>query len=264
MADRLVNKRAFITGAAGGIGQACVDAFLKEGALVTIADINLSPAEKYRSSPHIHLEHCDVADVDSLAAAIAGSIERWGGIDILINNAAIVGFCDFLDLTPDLFDSVIATNLKSAVFATQIAAKQMIKQGSGGVVINMSSVNGVLNMPNGLAYNLSKAALIQLTKNNAIALADYDIRVCAIGPGTIATETMRAALAKPGSGGGAAMSRTPMRRPGTPEEVASIAVFLASSEASYITGETIFADGGRLGLNYVMPDRRGDDGARDK
>lgn len=131
----------------------------------------------------------------------------------------------------------------------------MIDQGCGGVIINMSSVNSVLTIPEILAYNLSKGAINQLTRNTAIALAPYGIRVCAIGPGTIMTELSRQSVASDEEKLRAILRRTPIGRAGEPEEIGAIAAFLASTDASYITGEVVYADGGRLGLNYTVPDR---------
>ena len=128
----------------------------------------------------------------------------------------------------------------------------MIEQGTGGVVINMSSVNAVLTIPHLLAYNISKGGINQMTKNTAIALAPHKIRVCAIGPGTIMTELTRNAVWTDEAARRSILSRTPIGRAGEPEEIAAIAAFLASDDASYITGETIYADGGRLGLNYTV------------
>jgi glucose 1-dehydrogenase len=181
---------------------------------------------------------------------VAAAVDQLGGVDILVNNAGITHAADFFDLTEADFDHVIATNLKSAFLAGQAAARHMAAQ-RHGVIINMSSINALLAIPNQIPYAASKAGLTQLTKVMALALAPHGIRVNAIGPGTIVTEMSKAVLA------GAAMeskvlARTPIGRYGQPEEIASVAAFLASDDASYIVGQTIYVEGGRLGLNYTM------------
>ena len=191
-------------------------------------------------------------DRAQIAAAIEATVARWGGLDVLVNNAGIAPRGDILDTDPALFDRVIAINLTAAFHAIQLAAPHMI-EGGRGVVINMSSVNAVLTIPTLLAYNVAKGGLNQLTKNTAIALAPHNIRVVGIGPGTILTELAKKAVLTDDASRRMIMSRTPMGRAGEPEEIAAIAAFLASDDASYITGETIYADGGRLGLNYTVP-----------
>ncbi len=257
MSGRLSNRRAVITGAAKGLGLACAKRFLDEGARVLLADLDEAGlAEALRSlEPYgeaAKTRRCDVAHREEIEAAISACAEAWGGIDILVNNAGIAISADILKIDSDTFNKVIAVNLTSAFHGTQIAARRMIEQGTGGVVINMSSVNAVLNIPHLLAYNVSKGGLNQLTKNTAIALAPHKIRVCGIGPGTVLTELTRNAVWTDEAARRSILSRTPIGRAGEPEEIASIAAFLASDDASYVTGETIYADGGRLGLNYTV------------
>src|SRR5690606_2533156 len=135
----------------------------------------------------------------------------------------------------------------------QAAARQMAAQGAGGAIVNMSSVNAVLAIPDQVPYVVSKGAVNQLTRVMSLALAPHDIRVNAIGPGTIATELARKAVMGSEEARRRLMSRTPMRRLGEPEEVASVALFLASEESSYLTGQIIYPDGGRMALNYTVP-----------
>jgi NAD(P)-dependent dehydrogenase (short-subunit alcohol dehydrogenase family) len=144
-------------------------------------------------------------------------------------------------------------NLKGVFLAGQAAARQMVKQGSGGAIVNMSSVNAILAIPNQVPYVVSKGGINQLTKVMAMSLAPHGIRVNAIGPGTILTELAKTAVLGNREAERKILSRTPMGRMGEPEEVASVAVFLASDEASYLTGQTIYPDGGRLALNYTVP-----------
>jgi glucose 1-dehydrogenase len=254
---RLDGLRILITGAARGIGLACARRFLAEGASVLLTDIDATEGTRAVSSiglpsDRVAFNVCDVAQRDHIALAIETCVTHFGGLDVLVNNACINPHADILTIDDAIFDRVIAVNLKAALHGTQLAARQMIGQGSGGVIINMSSVNAILNIPRILAYNISKAGLNQLTRNTAIALAPHRIRVCGIGPGTIMTDMLRASVWTDDASRKSILSRTPLGRPGEPEEVASIAAFLASKDASYVTGETIYADGGRLGLNYTV------------
>jgi glucose 1-dehydrogenase len=254
MTHRLPDRRILVTGAARGLGLACATRFIAEGAKVMLADVLAEEGEAAARAlgPNAAFIACDVSERSQIEAAIEATVARWGGLDVLVNNAGIAPRGDILDTDPALFDRVIAINLTAAFHAIQLAAPHMIK-GGRGVVINMSSVNAVLTIPTLLAYNVAKGGLNQLTKNTAIALAPHNIRVCGIGPGTILTELARKAVLTDEASRRMIMSRTPMGRAGEPEEIAAIAVFLASDDASYITGETIYADGGRLGLNYTVP-----------
>lgn len=258
MSGRLEGRRAVITGAARGLGLACVRRLASEGARVVLADLDAAEGAAAAASfgdtgGSAVFVRCDVAAMEELEAAIRRCEAEWGGIDILVNNAGMAPAADILSIDEATFDRVIAVNLKAAVFGTQVAARRMIAQGTGGVVINMSSVNAVLNIPHLVAYNLSKGGLNQLTRNAAIALAPHGIRVCGIGPGTVLTELTRNAVWTDEAARRSILSRTPIGRAGEPEEIAAIAAFLASDDASYVTGETIYADGGRLGLNYTVP-----------
>lgn len=260
MSGRLEGRRAVITGAARGLGLACARRFASEGARVVLADLDAAEGAAAAASfgelgGSVVFVRCDVARMEELEAAVLRCEAEWGGIDILVNNAGMAPAADILSIDEATFDRVIAVNLKAAVFGTQIAARRMIAQGAGGVVINMSSVNAVLNIPHLVAYNLSKGGLNQLTRNAAIALAPHGIRVCGIGPGTVLTELTRNAVWTDEAARRSILSRTPIGRAGEPEEIAAIAAFLASDDASYVTGETIYADGGRLGLNYTVPAR---------
>ncbi len=176
---------------------------------------------------------------------------EFGRLECAIANAGIVHACDFLDLAEEDFDRVIRVNLKGVFLTGQAAARQMVKQGGGGTIINMSSVNAVMAIPHITPYVVAKGGVSQLTKVMALALADKGIRVNAIGPGSIATEMAQTILSDPEKARGA-LCRTPMGRFGEPDEVASVALFLASADSSYITGQTIYPDGGRMALNYTV------------
>jgi NAD(P)-dependent dehydrogenase (short-subunit alcohol dehydrogenase family) len=246
-----------VTGAAHGIGRAIAERFVVEGAVLILADIDRIALQSLAAALGQMSVPTDVSrktDVDALFDRVA---HEWNGLDILVNNAGVTHAAELLDLTEEDFDRVMAINLKSALFATQRAARMMK---SGGAVINMSSVNAVLGIPNQIPYALSKGALKQLTNVTALSLAARGIRVNAIGPGTILTNLARSIMTDRAAED-RIMSRTPLGRCGSPEEIASVAVFLASEDSSYLTGQTIYADGGRLGLNYTVavPDRTSDD-----
>ncbi len=254
---RLKDKVTVITGAAAGIGLACAKRFAAEGARVVLSDINAdkgaaAAAEIAETGAEARFVPCDVGDKAQVDAVIAEAVSAYGGLDCAIANAGIVHACDFLDLEEADFDRVIRVNLKGVFLTGQAAARQMAAQGRGGTIINMSSVNAVMAIPAITPYVAAKGGVNQLTKVMSLALVDKGIRVNAIGPGSINTEvfksvnTDQAAMNR-------LLSRTPMGRVGEPDEIASEAVFLASEDSSYITGQTIYPDGGRLALNYTVP-----------
>jgi NAD(P)-dependent dehydrogenase (short-subunit alcohol dehydrogenase family) len=248
---RLHNRRILVTGAARGLGLAIAQRCVAEGAQVMLADV-LPEGEARAAELGATFVHCDVTNRDAIAAAIAATVARFGGLDGLVNNAGIAPKGDIFSETPDQFERVIATNLTAAFHATQLAVPHMIAAG-GGVIVNMSSVNALLTIPALLAYNVAKGGLNQLTRNTAVALAPHNIRVVGIGPGTILTELAKNAVMADAAARDQILSRTPLGRAGEPGEIAAIAAFLLSDEASYITGETLYADGGRLALNYTVP-----------
>jgi NAD(P)-dependent dehydrogenase (short-subunit alcohol dehydrogenase family) len=186
-------------------------------------------------------------------AMIAATMDAFGQIDILVNNAGVTHAADFLDVTEDDFDRVMRINLKSMFLCGQAAARQMVKRQQGGCIINMSSVNSELAIPNQVPYVVSKGGINQLTRVMALNLAPHGIRVNGIGPGTILTELAKKAVLGSAEARRTILSRTPLGRCGEPEEVAAIAAFLASGDASYMTGQTLFVDGGRMALNYTVP-----------
>jgi glucose 1-dehydrogenase len=247
--SRLSGKRAVVTGAAQGIGRAIAEAFTAEGAELLLADIDaerLAATAAEIGQESIVIDVSRKTEIERLFARVA---ERWGGIDILVNNAGVTHAAELDELTEEDFDRVFAINLKSALWATQAAARLMAP---GSAIVNMSSVNAVLAIPNQIPYALSKSAMKQLTNVTALALAPKGIRVNAVGPGSIMTE-MLAGIMTDQTAEERILSRTPLGRCGEPAEVAAVAVFLASSESSYVTGQTIYSDGGRLGLNYTVP-----------
>ncbi len=251
---RLKNKIAIITGAAQGIGYSIAELFVKEGATVYIADTNAdlaNEAAETLGSSAIAVTF-DVSKKDQCMQLVADVVEAEGSLDILVNNAGILRTGDVLEISEEDFDAVLAVNLKGVFLLSQAAAKVMVGQETGGSIINMSSVNALLTIPNILPYNVSKGGLNQLTRVMAVSLAQKGVRVNGIGPGSIATDMLNKVM-EDEAARHAILSRTPMGRTGRPDEIANIALFLASEESSYITGEIIYADGGRLGLNYTSP-----------
>jgi glucose 1-dehydrogenase len=250
---RLRNKSAIITGAAGGIGLACARLFVDEGARVLLTDVNEAGLRAAQASlPDALIHVCDSSQRPQVQAAVDAAGQAFGTIDILVNNAGIVHAAHFLELAEQDFDRVLAVNLKGYFLFGQAVARAMVAKGVHGSIINMSSVNAVLAIADQVPYVVSKGGVNQLTKVMALALAEQGIRVNGIGPGTIATELAKKAVLGSEAARQKILSRTPQGRLGEPEEIAHLAVFLASDEASYLTGQTLYADGGRLALNYTV------------
>lgn len=263
---KLKDRVAVITGAAQGIGAACARAFAQEGARVVVSDVNEVGAAAVvkdiaaagGTALACRADVTERADAERLVE-FAGA--QLGALDVWVNNAGIVHAADFLDLQEADFDRVLRVNLKGAFLCGQAAARRMAAQAPRrdaqgndvrGVILNMSSVNAVVAIANQVPYTVSKGALNQLTRVMAIALAPLGIRVMGIGPGSIATEMLKTAVLTNEAARTRILSRTPLGRLGEPEEVARLAVFLASDDASYLTGSTVYPDGGRLALNYTM------------
>lgn len=253
---RLQNRIAIITGGARGIGLACAARFVAEGATVVISDVEDSAGAAAAKAIGATYEHCDVTRLSDVAALVAAVVKKFGAVDILVNNAGIAMPGDFLEVTEADFDKVLSINLKGSFLMLQACAREMVKQAKAGrkpgAIVNMSSVNDTLAIPTIVSYCVSKGGVSQLTHATSIYLAAHGIRVNAIGPGSINTDMYRGVVADPAAVK-RVMSRTPLGRPGEPSEVASVAAFLASDDASYVTGETIYVDGGRMPLNYLVP-----------
>ncbi len=243
---------ALVTGAAQGIGYACAEAISENGARLVLADINgegVAAAAEKLGGDTVGLT-CDLGNPDQIAAMFDRIEADIGPVSILVNNAGIAAPGDFLETTLDQFRKVIDVNLVGTFLALQRAAKTMVAEGIEGAIVNMSSINAVVAIPAIAAYCASKGGVMQLTKASALALAPHNIRVNAVGPGSIDTEMMAGVNANP-EAMKMVMSRTPLQRVGTPREIGDVVAFLASDKASYITGETIYVDGGRIGMNYT-------------
>jgi glucose 1-dehydrogenase len=255
---RLTGKVAIVTGAANGIGRACARRFAADGASVALADINVEAGEAAAAAIRAEggaaiFVGTDVTKREAIVSLVQRTLAEFGRLDIMLNNAGVALSASVLEMSDEIFDKVLSINLRSAFIGTQLAAREMVASGRGGVIINMSSVNALLAIPGLCAYACTKGALNQLTTVAAVELAPHKIRVVAIGPGTILTELARKAVLSDDAGRRKILSRTPLGRAGEPEEVASVASFLASDDASYITGQTIYPDGGRMALNYTVP-----------
>ena len=241
-----------ITGAAQGIGAACARRFSREQAQVVLLDIDDGLGESLARELGGTYLHCDVGDRHQVESAVSKVMQTHSRIDVLVNNAGIFKAADFLDVTEDDFDAVLRINLKGSFLMGQAVAREMTKAGRGSIV-NMSSVNAVLAIPNIASYNVSKGGINQLTRVMALALAPHNIRVNAVAPGTIATELAERAVLTSAEAKAKILSRTPMKRLGEPSEVADVVAWLASDAASYVTGEIVVVDGGRMTLNYTVP-----------
>jgi NAD(P)-dependent dehydrogenase (short-subunit alcohol dehydrogenase family) len=248
----LAGRTCIVTGGAQGIGEACIRRFAREGAQLVIADIDDSRGAALATELGALYVHCDVGDKAQVDALVAQTMTAFGRIDVLVNNAGIFRAADFLDVTEADFDAVLRINLKGSFLVGQAVAREMAKVGKGSIV-NMSSVNGTLTIPTISSYNVSKGGINQLTRVMALALADKGIRVNAVAPGTIATELATKAVLTSEEAKARIMSRTPMKRLGEPSEIADTVAYLASDAASYITGEIVVVDGGRMTLNYIVP-----------
>ena len=253
---RLKDKVAVVTGASNGIGLAISKRYITEGVKLVMTDIDAekgqAEAQNLSSEGDVIFIESDVGDKTSVDQLFSKAAEHFGRIDIAVANAGILRTGAFVDISEEDFDAVIRVNLKGVFLTGQAAARQMSQQDpQGGTIINMSSTNQVLAIPQITPYVVSKGGVGQLTKVMAISLVDQNIRVNGIGPGSVATDMFQNNIATSEKALAVVMSRTPMKRPAEPSEIAAIAVFLASEDSSYITGQTIFADGGRLPLAYT-------------
>lgn len=261
------DRVAIVTGGANGIGKACARRFAEDGLKIVIADTDKESGkalaiELGEDKDRALFVDCNVSDKLSVANLMAETLSAFDRVDVLVNNAGIIASGDILTLEADDFDKVIGVNLRGSFLVARAVARQMVEQIDDEderpddcrrryAIVNMSSINSVVAIANQLAYCATKGALNQMTKSMALALAPRGVRVNAVGPGSINTDVLKAvvddrkAMAR-------VLSRTPVGKIGDPDEIAGVVAFLASKDASYITGECIYADGGRLALNYTV------------
>lgn len=255
---RFKDKRVVVTGGARSIGRATAERFAEEGASVAILDVlsdRGAEAAEAISDKHkvpCRFYECDVGTKAAVDQAIDQVISDLGRVDVLFSNAGITRRADFLDLTEEDFDEVIRVNLKSIYLVGQKVARHMVERGKGGAIVNMSSSSVRMTMPTIASYAASKGGITALTNAMALSLAGHGIRVNAVGPGTIRTELNSDNLLKDVEKRREILSRIPLMRFGDGRDVANVVLFLASDDAGYMTGETIYIDGGRSGLNYNL------------
>jgi glucose 1-dehydrogenase len=245
----LKNKVAIVTGGNSGIGQAIVLELARQGANIVIDYVAHPEATEALERRIAELGDqsigvkADVSKLVDLRRLVDAAVKRFGRLDIMVNNAGIETRTSVLDTTEDQYDKVLAINLKSAFFGTQLAAQQMIKQGNGGRVINISSVHEDWPMPGNTPYCLAKGGVRMLTRTAGVELARHNILVVGVGPGAVATPINLSTMQDP-----AKLAQLdaaiPLGRMARPEEVAAVVGFLAGDGASYLTATTIFADGG--------------------
>ena len=248
---QLDGKVAVVTGGNSGIGKAIVLSLARLGARVVIdyvchpeATEALEREVGMLGDQSIGVE-ADVSKLGDLKRLIGTAVQRFGGLDIMVNNAGVESRTSLLDTTEEAYDRVLHINLKGAFFATQLAARQMIKQGRGGRIINISSVHEDWPMPGNTAYCVSKGGMRMLTRTAGVELAPHNILVIGVGPGAVATPINRPVLEDPKLTK-ALDAAIPLGRIADPKEIASVVAFLAGSGASYLTATTVFADGGLM------------------
>jgi glucose 1-dehydrogenase len=248
---RLENTVAIVTGGSLGIGAGIVRRLAAEGAAVTL-NYNQHKEEAEAIADDLRKQggrslavQADVSQVPDLQRLVDETVKAFGRLDLLVNNAGIERRMPFTEVPPEVFDSQIGVNLRGPYFATQIAVKQMIAQGGGGCVINISSVHEDLPMPGNAVYCAAKGGLRMLTRTLASELAEHKIRIVNVGPGAIATPINKQTLEDP-TKRDQLLAEIPLKRIGEPSDVAAAVAWLASEDASYITGTTLFVDGGLM------------------
>lgn len=249
----LDGKVALVTGGASAIGRAIALRFADAGARIVIADLQADPREGGTPTHEMIRDaggealfvRTDVTNLTDLQVAV-GAAGQFGGVDVLVNNAGLLKAARLLDMTEADYDAVLDVNLKGCFFASQAAARAMVAHGRGGVILNLSSIGGLQGMPGISAYCAAKGAIRLLTYSLAKELGPAGIRVCALHPGVIDTSMTRTDV--PFLRGGEAVPGVVLGRTGAPADIANAAAFLASDDASFITGSSLTIDGGQLAL----------------
>jgi len=243
---KFTNKYVLVTGGGSGIGRATCLAFAREGADVAVADFDAGEkvaAEVQSSGRKAVAIKVDVTDPASTQAMVSQAVTSLGAVHILVNSAGVREIIPFLDLPFAEWQRVIGTNLSGTFLSSQVVAQHLVKQGKGGKIINLASVAGLTGVPNRAAYVSSKHAVVGLTKEMALELADKNIQVNAVAPGVVQTSMTASYFEKP-SVMDTLKKAHPAGRWAQPEEIANLILFLASPEADFITGATFPIDGG--------------------
>lgn len=246
---RLQDQVAIVTGATKGIGLACAQEFALEGAKVVLSGRTLELGEAAAqeicsAGGKAIFVPCDVSQKAQVDALVQATVREFGRIDIVVNNAGVNHSAKFFDISEEEWDWVMAVDLKGTFLLSQAAARVMVEQGIAGKIINLSSVMALLALADQVPYCAAKGGVVQLTKAMALALAEYGIRVNAIGPGPVLTELMQRVVHNKEKEA-ELMARLPIGRIAECREIARVAVFLASDDSSYIIGQTLYPDGGR-------------------
>jgi NAD(P)-dependent dehydrogenase (short-subunit alcohol dehydrogenase family) len=252
---RLDNKVAIVTGAGSGIGREIALLYSRQGAKVVIADVNTEAAELVVGEIIgqgwvANVQLLDVSNEEQVKAAVEKSVERYGRLDILVNNAGISSVGNLLETSSEEFDRIITVNLKGVFLCSKYAVAQMAEQEPrGGVLVNIASVAGMINVDRRAAYGTSKAGVIQLTRSVAIDFVEQGIRANAICPGTVHTPFVEGYLERNFKDSKEEVrqqlhARQPLGRMGRPDEIAYAALYLASDEAAFVTGSALVIDGG--------------------
>jgi NAD(P)-dependent dehydrogenase (short-subunit alcohol dehydrogenase family) len=248
-ARRFDGRVAVVTGAARGIGLATVERLVSEGARVLMSDMDAGVAESAAALGQPHVVG-DLTESGAVEALFEAADHEVGPLDVLVNGAGVIGHATkLIDLAAEEFDRVMRINLNVTLLTTQAAARRMTPKNSGAVV-NLASVAAVMASGDQIPYAVSKAAVKQLTAMTALSLAPHGVRVNAVAPGPVETPMVAALTGGGPEGLQRVLSRIPLGRIARPQEIAAIVAFLASDDAAYVTGQTIFADGGRLALGY--------------
>lgn len=247
MNDQLAGRVAIVTGGARGIGRAIASRFVEHGARVVIADLDgagaAATAQELSGAGLVSAIGLDVTDWEAVDQAVSAVVEQHGRLDICVNDAGVQAIASSLEMTKDAWDHVVSVNLTGVFVCAQAAGRRMVAAGRGSI-INMASAAGVLAIPGRAPYCATKAGVIALTKVLAVEWAKEGVRVNALGPGWVQTDLVRAAIDQGRLSEADIARRTPLGRLAQPDEIADAALFLASDQSSYFTGQTLFPDGG--------------------